>query len=107
MPDAITSVDRIPTSHAVFPPETHPDLQQSAVHHGWNIGRQLVLRAANSPQAAKPRDDENPHREHAVACLRAVGDLDVLAGSLTIALYVAAVLRPAEDFKSSETVVRL
>lgn len=96
---AITSIDEIPTSYTVFPSSTHPDVRLSGdVHHGWNTGRQLLLHAANSGLAKSMSGQDYPHRQQAIAQLRALAPiLDELAGPLTIALYLSAVQQPPPE----------
>ncbi|MEU5239726.1 hypothetical protein ACH4UR_25290 [Streptomyces lydicus] len=94
---AITRIEEIPTAHAVFPPSTHPDLQHTgAVHHGWNVGRQLLLHAVGSALAKPFSGQEHSRRQGAIAQLRTLSPLlDELAGPLTIALHIAALQQPS------------
>ncbi|MGW3929805.1 hypothetical protein ACWECC_17120 [Streptomyces microflavus] len=98
MPE-ITRIDQIPPSHTIFPPSSHPDLQQpGAMHHGWNTGRQLLLHAVSSP-LAKPMTGQDRHlRQQAITRLRALSpQLDALAGPLTLALHVSAIQEPSRE----------
>ncbi|MCX4681627.1 hypothetical protein OG413_41230 [Streptomyces sp. NBC_01433] len=96
---AITRIDHIPPSHVIFPPDSHPDLQQpGAVHHGWNTGRQLLLHAVDSPLAKPMRGRIPPLRQQAITQLRLLSCyLHDVAGPLTLALYISAVQQPSPD----------
>ncbi|MGP3950858.1 hypothetical protein [Streptomyces sp. 7N604] len=91
----ITRIDQIPTSHAIFPPDSYPDLEHpGAVHHGWNTGRQLLLLAQGSAHSKTIDPERHPERVATVHLLRTLRPLDNLSGPMTIALYIAAVSRP-------------
>lgn len=96
---AIQRIDQIPPSQEIFPPSSHPDLQQAgAVHHGWNTGRQLLLHAVGSPLAKPIAGPVKPLRAHAIAQLRALSPrLDDTVGPLMLALHVSAVQQPPPD----------
>jgi hypothetical protein len=100
---AITRIDQIPPSHTIFPPDSHPDLQQpGAVHHGWNTGRQLLLHAVGSPLAKPMTGQDRPLRQQAITQLRALRPhLDEMAGPLTLALHVSAVQQPSPDMDTT------
>ncbi|MFI9772219.1 hypothetical protein ACIHJG_35955 [Streptomyces sp. NPDC052415] len=95
----ITRIDQIPPSHTIFPPSSHPDLQQpGSVHHGWNTGRQLLLHAVGSPLAKPMTDQTRLHRQQAIMRLCTLSShLNELAGPLTLALHVSAVQQPSPD----------
>ncbi|MFE9250688.1 hypothetical protein [Streptomyces sp. NPDC007088] len=96
---AITRIDHIPPAHTIFPPDSHPDLQQpGSVHHGWNTGRQLLLHAVGSPLANPMNAQDQPRRQQAIAQLRALSpNLHEVAGPLTLALHVSALQQPSPD----------
>ncbi|RNF86770.1 hypothetical protein [Streptomyces botrytidirepellens] len=97
---AITRIDQIPLSRMIFPPSSHPDLQQPGpVHHCWNTGRQLLLHAAGSPLAKPMTGQDQPLRQQAIMHLRNLlsPHLDEVAGPLTLALHVSAVQQPPPD----------
>ncbi|MFE4304781.1 hypothetical protein ACFRR6_01690 [Streptomyces sp. NPDC056891] len=87
-------IESIPTSQQLFPRSSHPDLHPSAVHHGWNLGRQLLLHAHRSSQA-NTASATGPARMRAIDQLRSLGNIDEAAGPLAIALYLAAVEQAA------------
>ncbi|MFD4241902.1 hypothetical protein ACFWP3_09930 [Streptomyces sp. NPDC058525] len=86
----------IPSSQELFPPHSHPDLHPGVVHHGWNLGRQLLLHAFASPHA-NTGSAAGPERKQAIKHLCSLGRPREIAGLLIIALYIAAVEQAAPD----------
>ncbi|MER7194774.1 tryptophan synthase subunit alpha [Streptomyces flaveolus] len=79
----------------IFPAGTHPDLQQpGSVHHGWNIGRQLLLHTAGSLLTNRLGQDEHARRRAIAELRRPHSHPDEVTGPLTLALHICAVQQP-------------